>query len=36
VALTILLSVIFLGEALSWKTALGALLIIGGTAVLII
>jgi transporter family protein len=35
VALTILLSVIFLGEALSWKTALGALLIIGGTIVLI-
>ena len=35
VALTILLSVIFLGEALSWKTALGALLIIGGTVVLI-
>ncbi|HEY2347526.1 MAG TPA: EamA family transporter [Puia sp.] len=36
VALTILLSVIFLGEALSWKTAIGALLIIGGTAVLIL
>src|SRR6266849_6883407 len=35
VALTILLSVIFLGEALSWKTAVGALLIIGGTVVLI-
>jgi transporter family protein len=35
VALTILLSVIFLGEALSWKTAIGALLIIGGTIVLI-
>ncbi len=35
VALTIVLSVIFLGEALSWKTALGALLIIGGTLVLI-
>jgi transporter family protein len=35
VALTIALSVIFLGEALSWKTALGALLIIGGTLVLI-
>ncbi len=34
VALTIVLSVIFLGEALSWKTALGALLIIGGTLVL--
>src|ERR1700712_1924305 len=36
VALTILLSVIFLGEALSWKTAIGALLIIGGTVVLIL
>ncbi len=35
VALTILLSVIFLGEALSWKTAIGALLIMGGTIVLI-
>jgi transporter family protein len=35
VALTILLSVIFLGEALSWKTAIGALLIIFGTIVLI-
>jgi bacterial/archaeal transporter family protein len=36
VALTIVLSVIFLGEALSWKTAMGALLIIGGTLVLIL
>jgi transporter family protein len=36
VALTILLSVIFLGEALSWKTAVGALLIISGTVVLIL
>ena len=36
VALTILLSVIFLGEALSWKTAIGALLIISGTMILII
>ncbi len=36
VALTIILSVIFLGEALSWKTAVGALLIIGGTIVLIL
>ena len=36
VALTILLSVLFLGEALSWKTAIGSLLIIGGTIVLII
>ncbi len=35
VALTILLSVIFLGEALSWKSAIGALLIISGTIVLI-
>ena len=36
VALTILLSVIFLGEALTLKTAVGALLIIGGTLVLIL
>ena len=36
VALTILLSVIFLGEVMSWKTALGALLIIAGTIVLIV
>lgn len=36
VALTILLSVIFLNETLTWKTALGVLLIIGGTLVLII
>jgi transporter family protein len=35
-ALTILLSVIFLGEALSWKSAIGALLIIGGTIILIL
>jgi transporter family protein len=35
VALTILLSVIFLGEALTIKTAIGAALIIAGTAVLI-
>jgi transporter family protein len=35
VALTILLSIIFLGEALNWKTAVGALLIIGGTIILI-
>jgi transporter family protein len=35
VALTILLSVLFLGEALTWKTAAGALLIIFGTLVLI-
>jgi transporter family protein len=36
VALTIVLSVVFLGEVLSWKTALGALLIIGGTVILIL
>ena len=35
VALTIVLAVLFLGEALNWKTALGAGLIIGGTLVLI-
>jgi len=35
VALTILLSVIFLKEVLTLKTAIGALLIIGGTLVLI-
>src|SRR5450432_3236906 len=36
VALTIALSIVFLGEALSWKTAIGALLIICGTVVLIL
>ena len=36
VALAILLSVIFLGETLTWKTAIGAALIIGGTVVLIL
>ena len=36
VALTIILSIIFLGEALTWKTAIGALLIIAGTLVLIL
>lgn len=36
VALTILLAVLFLGEALSWKTAIGAILIIGGSIVLIL
>ena len=36
VALAILLSVIFLGEALTVKNVLGALLIIGGTIVLIL
>ena len=35
VAIAIILSVIFLGEALTAKTAIGALLIIGGTVVLI-
>ncbi len=35
-ALTILLSVLILGEALTWKTAIGAILIIGGTLVLIL
>lgn len=34
-ALTIILSVIFLGENLSFKTAIGALLIIVGTIVLV-
>lgn len=36
VALAILLSVIFLKEVLTWKAALGALMIIGGTFVLIL
>jgi transporter family protein len=36
VALAILLSVIFLGEALTWKNAIGAIIIIGGTLVLIL
>lgn len=35
VALTIILSVTFLGEVLTWKMAIGALLIISGTIVLI-
>jgi transporter family protein len=35
VALTITLSVIFLGEVLTWKMAIGAMLIIAGTLVLI-
>ncbi|RAK69505.1 EamA family transporter [Hymenobacter edaphi] len=35
VALAIGLSVLFLGERLSWQTGLGAALIIGGTLVLI-
>lgn len=36
VALTVLLSVLFLHEALSLKTAIGALLIIAGTLVMIL
>lgn len=36
VALTIILSVLFLGEMLTIKTAIGALLIIAGTLVLIL
>ncbi len=36
VALTIVLSVIFLGEALTLKTAIGAVLIVAGTIVLIL
>ncbi len=36
VALTVILSIIFLGEALTWKAAIGALLIITGTIVMIL
>lgn len=36
VALAILLSVLFLGEVLTWKNAIGALMIIVGTLVLIL
>jgi transporter family protein len=36
VALAIILSVVFLGEALTWKSAIGAVLIISGTLVLIL
>jgi len=36
VALTIILSVLFLGETLTVKTAIGAILIISGTAVMIL
>ncbi|HJP64643.1 MAG TPA: EamA family transporter [Mucilaginibacter sp.] len=36
VALAILLSALFLKESLNWQTAIGALLIIGGTVVLIL
>lgn len=35
VALTIVLAAIFLGETITWKTGIGALLILGGTLVLI-
>lgn len=36
VAFAILFAVIFLGEPLTWRTAIGALLIIGGSVVLIL
>jgi bacterial/archaeal transporter family protein len=36
VALAIILSILFLGEALTWKTGIGSLLIISGTIVLIL
>lgn len=36
VAIAIILAVIFLGEPLTWRTAIGALLIIGGSVVLIL
>ena len=36
VALAIVISVVFLGEVLTWKTAIGAVLIIAGTLVLIL
>jgi transporter family protein len=36
VALAIIISVLFLGEALTWKSAIGAVLIISGTLVLIL
>lgn len=36
VAIAIILSVVFLGEALTWKNAIGAALIICGTLVLIL
>jgi len=35
-ALTIIIAAVFLGESLTWKTGLGAALIIGGTIVLIL
>lgn len=36
VALTIILAVVFLGEALSWKAAIGSALIIIGTLIMIL
>jgi len=36
VALAIVLSIVFLGEVITWKIAIGALMIIGGTIVLIV
>lgn len=36
VAIAIILAVLFLGEPLTWRTAIGALLIIGGSVVLIL
>ena len=36
VALAIIISVLFLGEALTWKSAIGAVLIIAGTLILIL
>ncbi len=36
VALAIILSALFLGEVITWKIAVGALLIIGGTLILIL
>lgn len=36
IALTIVLSVIFLGEALTWKVGIGAGLIISGTIILVL
>jgi transporter family protein len=35
VALAIILSIVFLGEPITWKVCIGALMIIGGTLVLI-
>jgi len=36
VALAIVLSIVFLGEVITWKIAIGALMIVGGTIVLIV